>query len=204
MRFVRACMSTLMVALEVWALLFLILMASSTDAQAAGLVALSPSGADGTGSGPAGTFAALQSLEVTAELDPGGAKLTEHRRYRFESRYVGTTATVTFYRSLVGPPGTSVTAVTVGGQARSGTTLPTAQADTERRRLTLELGDSGPLREHGTSLFVTEPIEITIPSEGTLEVDVTTSAPLAAQGTLSGRTGSCNGLLQGACVSSVP
>ena len=131
-------------------------------------------------------LAALQSLEVTAELDPSGAKLTEHRRYRLESRYVGTTATVTFYRSLVGPRGASVTAITIDGQTRSGTTLAAPEADAERRRLALELGDSGPLRELGTSLFVAEPIEIAVTSGGTLEVDVTTSAPLGAHGTFSG------------------
>jgi Ca-activated chloride channel family protein len=166
-------------------LLSLMLTLSRRDARAAGLLVVT-GGASGTASSPVGTLAALHAREVEGELDASVARLTERRRYRFDSRYFGATATVTFYRSLVGPEGARVTSMIIDGQSRSGSTLEPPQADAERRRLALELGDPSPLRELGSPLFVSEPIELVVPTGGTLEMSVATSTPLGTHGTLQG------------------
>lgn len=128
---------------------------------------------------------ALQSLEVEASLGDAGGETREVRRYTLTSGPEGLTAvTATFYRPLT-MAGASVSQVLLGGEEWAGKILAPAQADAVRKELALRLRDPAMLRDLGTPMFVSEPVEVEVgvflPP---VEVEVHLSQPLEQRGTM--------------------
>jgi Ca-activated chloride channel family protein len=157
-------------------------------------VALAPTDARATAlalpaaeaAGPPTTLAALAKLSVDAHLTPHGAAVTERRSYTLAGPYPGAPAKLTFYYTMPDQPSAGDVRVVINGQIATGRTLPPAEADDVRRRLTIAIGDPAPLRDLGAALFVTDPLEVTVPTVPTVDVEVTAHGPLAAHGTMHG------------------
>jgi MYXO-CTERM domain-containing protein len=125
----------------------------------------------------------LDSLSVDVRLGESTAEIIQRRSYTLNNLYAGGPTQLTFYDSVAsaGP-----TTITVNGTAATGTVLAPAEADSVRRQLTQLLGDSAPLRELGTSLYATDAMSAWIADTNIVDVQIATTVPLAALGTMRG------------------
>lgn len=128
--------------------------------------------------------ASLQALAVTARLTEAGAEVDEIRRYDLSKR-AGDTIWVTFYHSL-SAANAAVPGLTIAGRPVSGVIHGPDAADALRQRLTTELRDPTALRGLGNPLFAGQPVEITVPANGAVEIRIESRAPLSERGTMRG------------------
>jgi Ca-activated chloride channel family protein len=152
----------------------------TADARATGLDTLVP-----LPDGPARSLGRLEALAVDVALGPQSATITQRRSYALTGQYTGGSAELTFYDSVVGADG-AAPAVTINGVPAAGRALSAAEADEARRGLTRGLGDPAPLRGLGSRLYATEPLSVDVPVTSVVDVQVTTTVPLSALGTLRG------------------
>src|SRR5262245_56987104 len=127
----------------------------------------------------------LESMSIDVRLGPSVAEITERRSYAADL-FAGGRLYLTFYDSVVGHADTAPPLITINGAMTTGATLDPADADAVRRQLTRTLGDPAPLRELGTPLYATDALVVQVPTTNLVDVQITTTVPLATLGTMSG------------------
>jgi uncharacterized protein YegL len=132
------------------------------------------------------SLARLDTVSIDVRLGPATADIVEHRSYTLNNLYSGGPVQLTFYDSITGPAGTPAPTVVINGTTATGAVLSADGADPIRRQLTRVLGDPAPLRGLATPLYATDPMPAQVPTTNVVTVDVTTTVPLAALGTMRG------------------
>jgi MYXO-CTERM domain-containing protein len=128
----------------------------------------------------------LDSLSVDVHLGPTTAEIAQHRSYHLTHLYTGGPVQLTFYDAVAGLAGATPPAITINGLPATGATLAVPDADAARRQLTRVLRDPAALRGLGTPLYATDAMVVQVPISNQVDVQITTTVPLATLGTMRG------------------
>jgi Ca-activated chloride channel family protein len=129
----------------------------------------------------------LESLTVDVQMSEAGAQIVEKRTYGWEKWNMYTNqATVRFFRTMPAQHGAQVVKVLINDSLVTGQQHDNEAADHLRRTLVTQLGQPGPARGAGRSLFATDPITLVVDGGDKITVTITVDQPLSPRGSMKG------------------